>query len=173
MSDRDFITEMRSVVDGKLAAPQIMVPLLAKDIADKLRANDPELLAGWLDVLAPQVLGDFIGRRLSSRRTVARIHGRRTAFGEAAERFEAGDSAAVTPWLEMPYESADQSQKHLGLFDHSDLTYAHDAYAERAARNGFEAAFLGVLAKKVTAGTVADYFTNEQIAAMRLSLKDA
>lgn len=173
MSDRDYAAEMHAVVDAELDAPQIMVPLLAKDLVEKLRANDPELLTGWLDMLAPQVVADFIGRRLSSRRQVARVRGRRTAFGEAAERFESGDGAAVTAWLEMAYESADRSQKHLGLFDHSDLTYAHDAYAERAARNGFEAAFLGALAKKVVTGTVSDHFTNEQIAAMRSSLKDA
>jgi hypothetical protein len=172
VTDRDYAAEMHAVVDAELAAPQIMVPLLAKDLTEKLRADQPDLLAGWLDAQAPQALADYIGRRLSSCRALARIHGRRTAFGAAAERFEAGDTSAVADWLATHYHGP-RGQQHLGAFDHADLEYGRDAYAERAASNGFEAAFLGALAKKVTTGVVADFFTNEQIAAMRSSLRDA
>lgn len=172
MTDRDYAAEMHAVVGAELAAPQIVVPLLARDLADKLRADKPDLLAGWLDVQAPQVLADYIGRQLSSWRTRARIHGRRTAFGEAAERFEARDTSGVADWLATHYHGP-RGQQHLGAFDHADLEYGRDAYAERARCNGFEAAFFGALAKKVTDGTVADHFTNEQIAAMRSSLRDA
>lgn len=172
MSDRDFAAEMHAVVDAEIQAPQIVVPLLAKDMVDKFRVNDPELLAGWLDALAVTVLGDYIGRRLASRRQVARVQSRRTAFAADAERFEAGESTAVVSWLTQHYEGP-TGQQHLGTFDHDALEFARDQYADRAARNGFEAAFMGALAKKVTAGTVADHFTDEQIAAMRGSLKDA
>lgn len=171
--DRDYAAEMHALVDAELEGPQVAVPLLAKEIVEKLRANDPDLLAGWLDAIASTVLGDYIGRRLSSRRQVARVQGRRTAFGAAAERFESGEPAAMTSWLDTKFESADRSQKRLGLFDRADLEYARDVYADRAARNGFEAHFFGALAKKVKTGTVADHFTDEQIAAMRSSLKDA
>lgn len=173
MDDRDFPAEMYAVVDAELGAPQVVVPLLAKDLTDKLRANDPELLAGWLDVQAPQILGDYIGRRLASRRQVARVQEKRTAFGAAAERFESGDRAAVSSWLETKFLTESGAQKALGAFEHADLTFAKDVYGERAAANAFESHFFAALAKKVTTGTVADHYTDEQIAAMRSSLKDA
>lgn len=172
-SDRDYAAEMRAVIDGELQAPEIAVPLVARDVVEKLRANDPELLAGWLDAQADVILTEHIGSRLRSVRQRTRIQGRRSAFGEHVERFEAGsDPASVSSWLTTHFHGP-TGDMHLGRFDHDALVFAKDAYAERAAVNAFESHFFAALAKKVNGGTVADHFTDEQIAAMRSSLGDA
>lgn len=173
MEDRDYAADMRTLIDHELEAPEISVPLLARDLVEKLRINDPDLLTGWLEAQAPVIMTDHIGSRLRSVRQVARMQSRRSAFGEHVERFQSDrDSVAMQSWLTTHFHGPN-GDMHLGRFDHDALEWAADEYERRERTNGFEKAFMRALAKKVTEGTVADHFTDEQIAAMRSSTQDA
>jgi hypothetical protein len=62
-------------------------------------------------------------------------------------------------------------RKPLGRMTARDLTYVASRYENRAAANKFEAAWFRAIAAKVGAdGTVADFFTDQQLHDMRVSL---
>lgn len=159
---RDFLGEMRAVLDSEATGDP--APLVAERVVAKLRAVDPDLLAGWLDVQAVAIVRDAIGYIGRSTRTRNRAVGARSVFAEDAER---GD---VTRWLSTPYVLADGRRPTLAEMTADDLRFVASEYDARAKANRFEAVFMRALAKKVGAGTVADHFTEEQIVALRAGL---
>jgi hypothetical protein len=171
MTDRDYVSDMRAVIDRE-ASGEYISGVVAVEIVGKLRANDPDLLGGWLDAQAVTLVHQAVNDRDRSLRARARTTGPRSVFAEAASRHERGDSSALESMLDAPYVvNAEDLRKPLGAMTSSDLTFVADGYRGRAASAAMEAAFFAALAKKVGSGTVADHFTDEKLSELRASLR--
>ena len=165
MSARNYAAEMRTVIDEETSTGPYVSRVAAREIVEKLTANDPDLLTGWLMAQAEQLLWAAINTRDRSRRSSARTSNSRSAFGAAAKKHDAGDSTALTGWLE------DGTRRVLADLTKADLDFVAKGYERDAKATTFEATFMRALAKKVGKGTVADHFDEEKIAELRQSLK--
>lgn len=169
--ERDYAAEMRQVIDEQTAASEPYVSrTVAREIVEKLTVNDPDLLHGWLEAQAEQLIWAAINQRDRSHRAYARVANSRSVFASAAADAEGGDTTALGHWLSCRYVIADGSRSALADLTKADLLFVADSYDARARHNAFEAVFMRALAKKVRNGCVADHFTDEQIAKLRESL---
>lgn len=166
---RDFVTEMRAVIDAEATGTYVPT-VVAAHIAEKLRETDPELLAGWLDAQAEQILRHAINLRDCSQRTAARHARPRSVFAKDAAAAEAGEPERLVGWLSTRFTVEDGSRKPLAEMQREDLLFAGDAYEARARENKLTAAFLKAISRKVKTGVVADHFTDEALTAMWDSL---
>jgi hypothetical protein len=167
---RDYAAEIRALIDEETGRGPYNSRAIARDIVEKLTANDLELLQGWLLVHAEQLLWSMINERDRSTRAHARTASSRSAFGAAAAQHEQGDRETLADWLGTPFAVEDGTRRALGTLAAADLTFVASRYGDRARQNSFEEVFFRALARKVETGTVADHFTNEQIAELRRSL---
>lgn len=173
MSDRDYVAEMRAVIDAEASGTYVPATV-ANEIVDKLRANDPELLSGWLDAQAPQILRQAINDRDRSRRAYARTAGPRSVFAEDAEAAEAGEPERMerrAGWLDTHFTVASGSRVPLSEMTREDLLFVSDAYLARAKENKLTASFMRAIARKVGKDTVAEHFTDEALRVMWDSLR--
>lgn len=177
MTDRNYAKDMRTVIDEAISHGGYIRRQVSSEIVEKLRANDEDLLSGWLDEQAEDFVYLAIGGISRSKRSyVSKTRGR-TAFAEAAEAFEA-EQRGETPegekrlrdFLGLPYIVGDGTERALGTLTADDLTFVADGYEKRERDNAFWKTFMRTLAKKVGADTVADHYTNDQLAAMFDSL---
>lgn len=168
---RDFVADVRAFVDTVTARQgSYVVAQVAEYVVRWLRAHDPELLQGFLDAQAEYLVRAMVNERDRSARTHARMTSGRTAFRELAERFETGDTEALTGWLAVPIVLPEHVRKPLAELTAADLLYAADRYREYARNNSMMEMFLRTIAAKVGDDTVADHFTAEQLSAMYRSL---
>ncbi len=168
---RDYIAEMRAVIDAETAGGPYVSAVVAEHIADKLRATDPDLLDGWLHQNAVFLIRHTINLRDCSTRSRARVVAKRNVFGTAAKEFETtGNVTALAGWLGVVHVIEDGSRKHLSEMSAADLTFVAADYEERARDNAMHAAFLRAIAKKVGRRTVADVFTEQKLNDMWASL---
>lgn len=172
MTSRDYVAEMRALIDAEATGTYVS-GVVAHDLVEKLRANDPELLSGWLDANAEGFVRMAINDRDRSQRTAARYGRARSAFAEDAAAAEAGDTDRLTRWLDVRFTIEDGSRAPLAAMTKDDLLFASDGYEARARENKMTAAFLRAIARKVGSKTVADHFTNEQLSTMWSSLAGA
>lgn len=171
MSARDYAAEMRAIIDEATSHGPYAPPVVAQEIVDKLRVNDPDLLTGWLDAQAVNFVRDAINYRDRSNRTHARQTAGRSVFRENAEAFEAGDDEAMAGWLETVYKVEDGTKLALGEMFKPDLLYVADDYRRIAAENRMSEAFMRALAKKVGAKKVSEVFDEEKLAHLWDSIK--
>lgn len=168
--ERDAAAEMRGVIDAHTADGPYVPRVAAAEIVEKLRANDPGLLAAWLDQQAAHFVWQAINDRDRSRRGRGAFVSRSATFREAAGQHAAGDSTALRSFLAAPYTVADGTRRPLAELRRDDLLFVAEHYDGRARENGFKAAFMRAIAKKVNGGTVAEHFNDEQLTAMWDSL---
>lgn len=162
----DYAAAMRRVIDQHTSDGPYVPRVAASEIVDKLRATDPDLLAGWLNEQAETFVWQAINDRDRSRRSHATQSARPRAFKAASDRAAEGDPTPLRRFLDSPYTVADGSRRPLAQLTRDDLTFVADDYTARAEQNQFKAAFMKALARKVKTGVVADHFTEEQVAAM-------
>lgn len=170
---RDFLGDMNELAQGLIGGKEpFIISEVAKDLVGKLRVDDKELLLGWLDTQAENIVGDYLSTLSRSVRARNRMVGARTAFGDVVRRHEEGDTQVLTTWLSTSFVvSDDHVHKHLGEMDRSDLTFVADTYDRQSRSAAFEAAWFKAIAKKVPANsTVGDVFTEEKLVAMRQSI---
>ncbi|MEV4521430.1 hypothetical protein AB0J77_14475 [Micromonospora tulbaghiae] len=160
---RDYVAEMRSVIDAETSHGPYSSPIVAEHIVEKLRATDPDLLAGWLDAQAVGIIRHAINLRDCSVRSRVRATSSRSVFARQAAEHEAGDRTALSGWLSVVHVVGDGSRKRLAEMQAEDLAYVADDYGRRAAENALAESFLRALARKVGSGKVADHFTDEQL----------
>lgn len=170
VTDRDYVAEMRAVVDAETAEGPYVSREVASRVVAKLRVTDSALLYGWLDAQAEGFLWQAINDRDRSTRARAVASAGRSAFGAASEKFQSGDKAALSQFLAMPFVVEDGSRKRLADMTAGDLHFTADAYERRAAKNAMYGAFLRSVAKKVKGGCVADHFAEQQLSDMWQSL---
>lgn len=169
-TDRDYCGDMRKVIDEATAEGPYSPPIVAGEIVEKLRANDPELLMGWLDEQADHFVWQAINDRDRSRRAVTVHRAKGKAFGAAAEAHKAGDSTTLRRFLDAPYTVEDGTRRPLADLNRDDLLFVANGYQARANENALKASFMTALAKKVGKGVVADHFTEDQLSSMFESL---
>lgn len=168
---RNYHTEMRQVIDAYIADAvaahgSYSPPLLATEIVEKLQANDPDLIEGWLSAQATDIVRETIGKIGRSTRAHAHKSTSRRNFAAAVEAHQAGDSTQLRKYSEVPFPVPD-GQKPLGLLTRAELVYAKGTYLQRAEQNRFKAVFIDKLLQKVTDNTtVNDHYTEDQLAAM-------
>lgn len=162
---RDYVAEMRDLINKATAAePDGYIPgVVAAGIVFELRENDPELLHGWLDMQAEQFVREAIGARDRSIRSRMRSTSGRREFGEAKDRFDDGDSAALDGYLHLPITVAANVHKPLGILTHEELIVARNEYQKRANTNLFYVRVLDAVAERVTIGVVEDHWTEAQL----------
>lgn len=170
MSERDYVAEMRAVMDAETGDGPYVAAVAAEHIVDKLRATDPDLLSGWLDVQAVPLINAAIRDRDRSVRAHARTAATRSVFRSAAEAAESGDTEALGQFLRTVYVVEDGSRVRLAEMRKPDLVFAADDYRERAQSNLLQEAFLRALAKKVGHDRVSDHFDDAQLTALWQSI---
>ncbi len=167
----DVATKMREVIDQHTADGPYTPRAAAGEIVAKLRQNDPELLAAWLDTQAEHFVWQAINDRDRSTRAHMAREKRFAAYRNAAAAHDGGDQTALTGFLDAPYTVGDGTRRKLGKLRHDDLVFVADTYQERARRNSMREAFIRALANTVRGkDTVADRFSEEQLAAMWQSI---
>ena len=171
---RDYAAEMAEIVDAEIGDEPFVSAVIASHIVDKLRATDPDLLAGWLDFQAVGILRDAISTRERSTRSHARATRSRSVFGSAVERAEAGDATALGAFLDIRYVVDDQNPRvRLADMNRDQLLFAADDYERQENESRFEKLFLRALARKVGRRKVSDVYSEQQIANMWSGLADA
>ncbi len=161
---RDYAAQMRAIIDAETSDGPYLPRRVADDIVLKLRHTDPDLLDGWLQLQASTLLFHAIDSRDRSRRGHARRAAARGVFSAAATAHRTDDDEGLRRFLDMPLTIHSGHHKRLADLTGAELRYVADTYATRANDNLMMAAFLRVLAKKVGSRTVADRFTDDQLA---------
>jgi hypothetical protein len=169
---RDFVSEMRKIIDAETSAgPAYSTPVVARRITAALRAEDPDLLFGWLNSQAESLILDAINYRDRSARAYARRTSDRRRFADAVAAYTGGDTEAMAQWLAVPFTVDGGTRKRLADMEAADLLFAAGGYTARARENAMTAAFLRALAGRVGAGAVRDHYTNEQLSTLWRSLR--
>lgn len=171
---RDLAKDVRVVVDQELerAGDTFIAGQVAQKIVNRLRAEDPELLAKFLDQHAIAIITRMVGDISRAQKTHARAHSGGKQYAKALERHAAGEPAALAAWLDTLYVvTTDQQRKQLRDMDKQDLEFAINDYVQRARINSLQATFLRALAQKVGARTVGEVYTDEELGRMWSSLQ--
>jgi len=132
---------MSSIFDALIDAEADLVPAVeACRLAERLRADDPELLTGWLDACAEPLISDALrARNRQNRQHMSAIRGR-TQF---ARDMEKGAFSAYR--LRLLIE--DGSQRRLGDMTADDCRWSAKDYRSRAGQMASRATFFDRLAE--------------------------
>lgn len=168
---RDYLADMNEAIEEAIPDGDYTAPLVAADLVDRLRAEDPDLLIGWLELKAAVFLADAVARRSNSRRQAARVSAPRKAFAEAARSFgSSGDAAVLRPFAAEYVVDEDNTRRSVARMTAEDCRFVAGRYDETARQAKLEASFHRAVAKKVGSATVGDVFTEEQYVAMYRSV---
>lgn len=160
---RDYAADMRALIDS-MATGEYAPPLLAAQIVNKLRSEDPGLLQGWLDEQAVQFLRHAINCRDAAVRTHNRRAQTRSVFSGAVAQYQAGNRHALQGFQEEHYQVASGVKKPFGQMTHEDLVYAAGAYGRRKEQNALQEAFLLAVAARIRDDqVVGDVFDEAQL----------
>ena len=176
--DRDYNAEMDERIAEATSGSGWVAAVVAQKLHASLLENDPDLLDGWLNAMAVQMLRRVIGLRTHAERARAKRGARAREFGDAAGDFgSAGDDdkeAAGERLLGMfavPYViDADGTQKRAADMTGTDHLFVAVDKEKSAKTARMEAAFHRAVAKKVGKKRTADVIPLEQYEAMYLSI---
>lgn len=159
MVDRDYRADMDEVLRLKVPASNFIPAVTAAEVVAWLRANDPDLLAGWLDVVAVPIITERISRHLRAERSRAGASARARAFSEAADMFETSGDRSVFDTLHPVNDS--NLRKRVRDMTRNDHLYVADQYqmTEHTAR--LEAAFHRAIAKQIPPGSTTEDVMDE------------
>lgn len=168
---RDYLTDMNEVIEEAIPDGDYTAPLVAADLVDRLRAEDPDLLSGWLELKAAVFLADAVARKSNSRRQLARVGAPRKAFAEAARSFaDEGDATVMRPFAAEYVVDEKNTRRVVARMTADDCRFVAGRYDETARQAKLEASFHRAIAKKLGVRTVGDVFTEEQYMAMYRSV---
>lgn len=171
VTDRDFIAEMRQEVEGAIPQGDYVASVVAADLVDRLRMEDPELLSGWLHLKAPVILADVVARQSNSKRQAARVAAPRRAFAEAASRFSSdGDVRVLSPFAAEYVVDEANTRRTVANMTAGDCRFVASKYEDAARISKLEAAFHRAVAKKIGGQLVGEVFTEEQYLEMYRSV---
>lgn len=171
---RNFAVEMGELIVKETDTSPYEPAAVAHRIVEKLQAEDPELLQGYLLSQAPSILREAINRRNASVRMMARAAASGARMKEIANAINDGEVFTLPEikerWLNASFRLADGAQHRLKTMRRDDLTFVASEYEDRVAQNAMEATFFRTLADKIGDGVVGDVFTEEQLVALRQGL---
>lgn len=163
VTDRDYIAEMRQAVEAAIPAGDYVASVVAAELVDRLRTEDPELLSGWLHLKAPVIVADVVARLSNSTRQAARVGAPRRAFAEAARTFAAdGDVKALSPFAAEYVVDEANTRRTVANMTAADCRFVAGKYEDAARISKLEAAFHRAVAKKIGTQLVGEVFTEDQ-----------
>lgn len=169
--NRDYLADMNAAIEEAIPEGDYAAPLVAADLVERLRVEDPDLLSGWLELKAAVFLADAVARRSNSRRQAARVAAPRRAFAEAARSFASdGDAAVLRPFAAEFVVDEENTRRVVARMTAADCLFVAGRYEETARQAKLEASFHRAVAKKVGARTVGDVFSEEQYLTMYRSV---
>jgi hypothetical protein len=163
-TDRDYLAEMDKVIDRMTTESSFVPGDAARKIVRMLLETDVELLEGWLGLGAETFLTDRITARERAVRAQCRRAARGHRFRAALDAHQAGDDTALRDFLSTRYSVADGTWRRLAELRRADLLFVSNGYARRADENALMREVMRQLAEKVGDGTVAQHYTNEELA---------
>lgn len=167
MSDeRDFLAEMRAICQEAIDSTEQPNPMVARDVVDKLRANDPELLTGWLLARAATTVCDYLTMMDHSQRAHSRQVGPGRAFADAAARFEAGEADALAMFEGRYVIDEKGTRRRVADMTGPDHLFVAGQYGESARTARFLESVHRAVAKKCGARRTSEVYTPEAYAAM-------
>lgn len=163
---RDYITEMNALIEADTAGSGWIAAEVAAKLVDRLTANDPDLLDGWLRVMAPGLLTEAIALRVRAARSVARARAGARAFADATEA-----GAEPVGFLAIHYV-VDEADTRMRLADMTGphCLYVADRYDQQAVTAAMEAAFFRALAGRVGARRVGQVLSGAEVERLRQSI---
>jgi hypothetical protein len=168
---RDYIADMSAAIEDAIPEGDYAAPLVAAELVEKLRATDPGLLSGWLDLRAAVFLADTIARRSNSKRQAARVGGPRRAFAEAAQRFtEQTDPAILAPFATEYVIDAENTRRRVADMTGPDHRFVAAGYAESKRTAALLEKFHVAVARKVGDRRTAEVISESEYLAMLRSI---
>lgn len=162
---RDFLADMHAMCVSAVSETESPNPVVAAELVEKLRANDPELLTGWLNARAVAVLNDYLRHLDSVQRAKTRVRAPGRAFAEAARAFEAGE--APMRIFEARYVISDVgARRRVGDMTGADHKFVADRYGDSARRDAFLESVHRAVAAVVGDRRTEEVYSAEQYAAM-------
>lgn len=168
--DRNYGAEVRAVVDQYNDGVQ-SAAAIADAVVTHLRAENPALLAAFLNLHAHQIIRGIVTSVDRSRRAYNRANAVRSVFSDAADEFENGNETPLrSQFLDESYTLADGGRRKLRDLTADDLTFVADSYYAMAKDLGMRGAFLRAVARRCGGQPVGEVFTEEELARMWASL---
>lgn len=175
---RDFAREMdqllASLIDDR---DSIILRELAAEALNWCREHDPELLQGWLELQAEDMLWHSLTRKQSYERASATRVNRHAVFQAALESAEkpGGDKAEARAYLSMldtRYAcNSRREHKRYGLMTKEEVTYVANTYANLEQRSRLRRMFHQAVADELGEGqTVADVFSPTRLLGIQREL---
>lgn len=159
---RDYPAEMTALIEESTQGSDWVPALVAEKLIDRLKADDPDLLNGWLHTLAPQLLTDAISMRERSIRTVTRRRASARAFGKASEAAESGDLTEIGSFAVTYAIDDDNTRRRVADMSGADHQFVASDYTRKAKRSQMLAAFHRAVAKKVGKKRTADVMSEDE-----------
>lgn len=168
---RDYLADMNAAIEEAIPDGDYTAPIVAAELVDRLRAEDPDLLSGWLHLRAGVFLADAVARKSNSKRQAARASAPRRAFAEAARSFaETADEAVFSPFAAEYVVDEQNTRRTVARMTAADCLFVASRYEDTARQAKLEGAFHRAVAKKVGSRTVGEAFTEEQYLTMYRSV---
>lgn len=162
-AERDYAAEMRAIIDAETGEGPYTAAAVAHQIVDKLIATDPELLQGWLDAQAVQIVRLAIVDRDRINRTYARNKSNRSIFQNALVAAELGHIESLGKWLSTVFVVREGMRLKLSEMRKTDLEHCAGMYKRKSNEMLMQEAFLLALARNVGTGQVKDIYDEAKL----------
>lgn len=168
---RDYLADMNEAIENAIPDGDYTAPLVAADLVDRLRAEDPDLLTGWLELKAAVFLADAVARRSNSKRQLARVGAPRRAFAEAARSFGSdGDAVVLRPFAAEYVVDEENTRRAVAQMTGADHLFVAARYEDTEKRAKLEKSFHRAVAKKVGNKLTTEVFSEDQYLTMYRSV---
>jgi hypothetical protein len=175
--DRNYQTEMLAAVNAAIPEDGFITALVARELVEKLRATDPELLEGWLQERAEVIVTDYIHHLVKNRRRPPSPEAKkRENFSQAVEAFmQSGDTQEFRERVSSPFTwhyvvRDDNFKKPVGKMNGADLRYVANSFQATKHQAAFRESFFRAVSKRVGDKCVEEVFTVEQYISMYRSV---
>lgn len=178
-SDRDYIAEMDARIEAATKGSGWVAAVVAEKLCGQLLESDPELLDGWLHVMAVSLLRRVIGLRVHQVSRAAKRSARVRAFASAAADLETAEGDERAPaaaallgmFDEIHVVDEDQTRKRAADMTGSEHLFVAENTHQRTANTALMlAAFHRAVAKKVGKKRTADVLSEEAYEALYISI---
>lgn len=157
ITGRNYAADMDKAIADAIPEGDYAAGVVAQDLVNRLREEDPDLLFGFVMMHATKTVTDLIARRSNATRQLLRINAPRARFRKAAETFEQTGDATELSVFKVEFVVDDQdTRRRVGDLTAQDCNYVASCYEATAKRAAMEAAFHRAIGKKVGLGRVRD-----------------
>lgn len=159
------VDKVRAMIDDAIGEGDGYIPAgLAHELVLKLRNENPQLLAEWLDLHADQLMRETVLQIAHTKKTRVVRRANRSVFRTAVERAEAGEPELLEGWLSQRFiANADRVQKRLKDMVKEEVEFACETHDSLARGNAMKAAFLRQIARKIGSKTVGEVYDNDTL----------